>query len=98
MAALRSAERDPDGDPGQPCPERTITSPAGEAPERGHEGLLGRVFCLVEIPEDAVAGPDDRPGFMIDEESERVPIAGQDGLDSGAFIDDPGPDGWRWER
>jgi hypothetical protein len=51
----------------------------------------------MEIAEHAVAGADDSGRFVLDEESERVPIAGQDGLDSGAFIDDLGVDGWRFE-
>jgi hypothetical protein len=59
---------------------------------------LGCILGLVEIAEDAVAGADDGGRFVLDEESERVPIAGQDGFDSGAFIDDLGVDGWRWER
>jgi hypothetical protein len=52
----------------------------------------------MEIPEDAVAGADDRGGFVLDEDSERVPIAGQDSLDNGAFIDDLGGGVWRSER
>jgi hypothetical protein len=52
----------------------------------------------MEIPEDAVAGADDRGGFVLDEDSERVPIAGQDSLDNGAFIDDLGGGAWRGER
>jgi hypothetical protein len=52
----------------------------------------------VEIPEDAMAGPNDRRGFVLDEDSERVPIAGQDSLDNGAFIDDLGTGVWRGER
>jgi hypothetical protein len=52
----------------------------------------------VEIAKDAVAGADDGGRFVVDEEPERVPIAGQDGLDSSAFIDDLGVDGWRLKR
>jgi hypothetical protein len=52
----------------------------------------------MEIPEDAVAGADDRGGFVLDEDSERVPIAGQDSLDNGAFIDGLGGGVWRGER
>jgi hypothetical protein len=52
----------------------------------------------MEISEDAVAGPDDRRGFVLDEHSERVPIAGQDSLDNGAFIDDLGVGVWRGDR
>jgi hypothetical protein len=52
----------------------------------------------MEITEDAVAGADDRRGFVLDEDSERVPIAGQDSLDNGAFIDDRGADVRRLKR
>jgi hypothetical protein len=52
----------------------------------------------MEIPEDAVAGADDRRGFVLDEDSERVPIAGQDSLDNRAFIDDLGADVWGLKR
>lgn len=95
---MRSAKRDPHGDPREPCPEGPVAAPAGEAPERGHERLLGCIFGLMDIPEDAMAGADDRRGFVLDEDSERVPIAGQDGLDNGAFIDDLGAGVWRGER
>jgi hypothetical protein len=52
----------------------------------------------MEIPEDAVACPDDGSGFVLDEDSERVPIAGQDSLDDGAFIDDLGVGVWSGKR
>ena len=52
----------------------------------------------MDIPEDAMAGADDCRGFVLDEDSERVPVAGQDGLDNGAFIDDLGAGVWRGER
>lgn len=96
--ALRSAKRDPDGDPRQPGPEWTIATPAGEAPECGHECLLGSVLGLMDIPEDAVTSANDGGRFMLDEDSERVPIAGQDSLDNGAFIDDLGVDVRRLKR
>jgi len=92
--ALRSAKRDTHGNSGQPCAERPVAAPAGQAPERGHERLLGRILGLMEIPKDAVAGADDRRGFALDEDPERVPLAGQDSLDNGAFIDDLGAGVW----
>jgi hypothetical protein len=49
----------------------------------------------MEIAEDAMTGADDRGRFAVDKESERVPITGQDSLDSGAFIDDIGVGNWR---
>ena len=51
----------------------------------------------MEIAEDSMAGADDRRGFVLDEDSERVPITGQDSLDNGAFIDDLGVGVWRGE-
>ena len=36
-----------------------------------------------------MAGADDGGRFAVDEDPERVPIAGQDSLDSGAFIECP---------
>jgi hypothetical protein len=96
--ALRSAESDADGDPREPGPKRTVVAPTGEAPEGDHERLLGCVLGLMEITEDAVAGADDRRGFVLDEDSERVPIACQDSLDNGAFIDDRGADVRRLKR
>ena len=96
--ALRSAKCDPDGDPRQPGPERTIVPPAGQASERGHECLLGCVFGLMNIPEDAVAGANDGSRLVLHEDSERVPIAGQNSLDDGAFINDLGTDVWGLKR
>jgi len=40
------------------------------------------------IAEDAVAGTDDSCGLALHEHPERVAVASQDGVDSGAFIDD----------
>ena len=58
--------------------------------ERGHERLLGGILGFVEVAEDAVARSDDGRRLAVDEEPERVPIAGQDGVDCGALIDDLG--------
>ncbi|HEY8632274.1 MAG TPA: hypothetical protein VIL50_03900, partial [Candidatus Limnocylindrales bacterium] len=69
-------------------------APTGEAPEGGHECLLGGVLGLVEIAEDAMARADDTSRFAVDEDPERVTIAGQDSLDSGAFIGDLGVVSW----
>jgi hypothetical protein len=52
----------------------------------------------MEVPEDAMAGPDDGRGFVFDEDSERVPVACQDSLDDGAFIDDLGAGVWSGKR
>jgi hypothetical protein len=85
---LRPPKGDADGDPRQPRPERSIGPPAGEALERGHECLLSGILGFVEVAEDAVAGADDGRGLTLDEDPERVPVSGEDGLDCGAFIDD----------
>ena len=45
-----------------------------------------------------MAGANDGGRFVLDEDPERVPIAGQNSLDSGAFIDDLGGDVWRLKR
>jgi len=92
--ALGATKRDPDRDPGQPGTERAVAPPGSQAPEGGHEGLLRRILGFMEVTEDAVAGPLDRWTLAFDEEPERVAIAGQDGIDSGAFIGDLGADGW----
>ena len=86
--ALGTAERDPDGDPRQPRAERTVATPGGETPECDHECLLGGILGLVEIAQDAMAGSQDGRALALDEESERLTVAGQDGIDSGAFIGD----------
>jgi hypothetical protein len=52
----------------------------------------------MEVAKDAMAGADDRGRFVFDEDSERVPIAGQDGLHDGAFIEDLGADVRRLKR
>ena len=90
-----SAEGDPDGDPGQPRPERAFAPPRSQASECGHESLLGRILGLVKVAEDPMAGTNDRSRFAVDEDSERVPIAGQNSLDSSAFIDDLDGGNWR---
>ena len=48
----------------------------------------------MEIAEDSVAGAQDRRTLAFDEYPERFPIAGQDRIDSGAFIDDLGVSAW----
>ncbi len=45
-----------------------------------------------------MTGSQDGRTVAVDEEPERVPIAGQDGIDSGAFIGDLGADGWSGDR
>jgi hypothetical protein len=40
----------------------------------------------VEVAEDAVTDADDAGRLTLDEDPERVPIAGQDGFDCGALI------------
>jgi hypothetical protein len=96
--ALGAAERDPDGDPGEPGSERTVTTPGGQAPEGGHEGLLGSILGFMEIAKDAMAGSQDRRTFAFDQEPERVAIACQDSIDSGAFIADLGAGSWSGNR
>jgi hypothetical protein len=94
VTTLRPAKGNPHGDPGDPGAERPVAAPTGEAPEGGHECLLGGIFGLMEIAEDAMAGSDDSGRFAVDEDPERIPIAGQDSLDSGAFIGDLGVGAW----
>ena len=91
-AALGTSERGPHGDPCQPCAEWTIATPAGEASEGGHERLLGCIFSLMGIAEHPVAGANDSRCVTLDQESKRIPIAGQDGFDSGALINNLGLD------
>ncbi len=93
-AALGASQRDPNGDPGQPRSERTVATPRGEAPKGRHEGLLGRILGLMEIAEDAMAGPQDGWTFALHEHAECIAIAGQDGIHCGAFIGGLGADGW----
>jgi hypothetical protein len=52
----------------------------------------------MEVAEDAVASANDGGRFVLDEDSERVPVAGQDSLDNGAFIDDLSVGVWRLKR
>jgi hypothetical protein len=40
----------------------------------------------VEITEDTMAGTNDRRGFAIDENSERIPVTCQDSVNRGALI------------
>jgi hypothetical protein len=42
----------------------------------------------VEIAKHTVAGADDGGRLTIDEDPERIAIAGQNSLDNSAFIDD----------
>jgi hypothetical protein len=42
----------------------------------------------VKIAQDSVAGTDDGRTLALNEESERVPIARENGIDGGAFICD----------
>lgn len=92
--ALGAAERDSDGDPGHPRPERAFATPGGQASKGGHEGLLRGVLGLVEVAEHAMARSQDGGTLALDEEPERVPVAAQDSIDSGALIGDLGRDGW----
>ena len=91
---LGAAEGDPDGDPGQPRGKGTVRPPPGQAPERGHECLLGRILGFVDVAEDAVAGADDRGRVPIDEDAKGLAISGEDRIDRRAFIDDLDLIGW----
>ena len=82
----RLAQSDPDRDPGQPRAERAVAAPARERAVGGHERLLGGVLGLVQVAEDAVAGPDDRGRFALDEEAEGIAVAGEHGIDDRAVI------------
>jgi hypothetical protein len=41
----------------------------------------------MEVTEDPVAGPHDRDRFAVDQEAERVAVAGKDGLDRPAGVE-----------
>ena len=78
------AQRDANGDAGQPGTERPLATPPGERSIGGHERLLGGVLGLVEVAEDPMAGSDDRRRFALDQMAERVSVAGEDGFDDRA--------------
>jgi hypothetical protein len=40
----------------------------------------------MQVPEDPMAGPDDRRGLAFDELAESVTVAGEDGIDDRALI------------
>lgn len=67
------------GDPGEPCSERSVGSPCTKCAIGGHEGLLGSVLGIVQIAKDSVADPDDGTGLSLDQLPKRVAIAAQDG-------------------
>jgi hypothetical protein len=52
----------------------------------------------MEIAEHSVTGPQDGRTVALDEEPEGVAIAGEDGIDSGAFIGDLGANGRAGDR
>jgi len=83
---LRSADRDPDGDSGQPGTERAVLTPRAESTERGHERFLRCVLGLVEVAEDSVTGADDRRALPVDENPECFAIAGEDAADNGSVV------------
>ena len=80
LPLAESSQRDAHGDPRQPRAERAVAAPAGERPIGGHECLLGDVLGLVQVAEDAMARSDDRRRLALDEVTEGVAIAGEDGI------------------
>jgi hypothetical protein len=48
----------------------------------------------VEVAEDPVARPDDSRRLALDQDPERVAVAGEDGVDRGAFIGSSVVGGW----
>jgi len=66
--------------------ERAVAPPAGERAVGGHERLLGGVLGLMQIAEDAMAGPDDRHRLAFDELPVGIPVACEDGIDDRALI------------
>ena len=92
---LGAPEGDPDGNPRQPRAERAVATPGREASEGDHERLLRGILGFMEVAQDAMARAHDGRTLAIDEVPERLAVAGQDGIDSGAFIGDLGADGWR---
>jgi hypothetical protein len=85
-STLRSADCDPDGNPGQPRTERAVLTPRAESAKRGHERFLRCILGLVKVTEDSVAGADDRLALAVDENPERIAIAGQDAGDDGSVV------------
>ena len=80
------SQRDPDPDPRQPRTEWPLPSPARELPIRGHHGLLRGILGVGPIPEDPMARPNERDRFALDQAAEGLAVAGQDGVDDGAFV------------
>ena len=73
-------------DPGQPGAERAIPTPRAKGPVGGHERLLGNIFGLPKITEDAVASSDDRGRLAVHKGAKGVPITTKDCLDNCGVI------------
>jgi hypothetical protein len=84
---LRSTDSDANRDPGQPGTERPVLTPRAERAEGGHECLLGRVLGFVEVTEHSMAGTNDRRALALNEDPERIAIAGKDAADDGSIVD-----------
>ena len=70
----------------EPGAERALGPPRAERPVGGHERLLGDVFGLAEITEDAVARSDDRGRFAVHEGAKGVPITTKNCLHKSGVI------------
>jgi hypothetical protein len=79
------SQRDANGDAGQPRTKRSVVAPAGERTIGSHECLLGGILGLVQVTEDAVAGPDDGRRLSLDEVAVRVAVTTEDCIDDGTL-------------
>ena len=78
-SGARASDREAHPDPAEPGPEGPVGAPGRERPVGDHEGLLGDILGLGEVPEDAIAGPDEGRPFALHERPKRVAVAGKDG-------------------
>jgi hypothetical protein len=82
----RLTKRDPHGNPGQPCTEWAFATPRAQRAKCRHEGLLGGIFGLVEIAENAIARSDHDRRLAFDQSAIRLPITIEDRPDDGVRL------------
>jgi hypothetical protein len=87
-SACSLAQGDPDRDPRQPRTERAVASPGRQRLVGGHECFLGRILGRREVAEDPLARADDGRTFRLDQASERLPVAIENGLDDRALVEE----------
>ena len=93
LSATRLSNCDANRDPREPGPKRPFAAPARERAIRGHKGLLRSIFSVVKVAEDPMTGPDNGSGFAIDKMAEGLTIAGENRIDDGTVIGEPGRPG-----